>query len=79
MITGHEFWGEIAKVGKNAKGLKVGDRVAVDICLTCGTCYFCRRERRTALRDVHAARHPYGRRLCGIRESALEKLLPAAR
>ena len=43
MITGHEFWGEIAKVGKNAKGLKVGDRVAADICLTCGTCYFCRR------------------------------------
>jgi threonine dehydrogenase-like Zn-dependent dehydrogenase len=44
MITGHEFWGEVAKVGKNSKGLKVGDRVAVDICLTCGTCYFCRRE-----------------------------------
>ena len=43
MITGHEFWGEVAEVGKNAKGLKVGDRVAADICLTCGTCYFCRR------------------------------------
>lgn len=42
MITGHEFWGEVAEVGKNAKGVKVGDRVAVDICLTCGTCYFCR-------------------------------------
>lgn len=42
LITGHEFWGEIAEVGKNAKGLKVGDRVAVDICITCGTCYFCR-------------------------------------
>ena len=42
LITGHEFWGEIADVGKNAKGLKVGDRVAVDICITCGTCYFCR-------------------------------------
>lgn len=43
MITGHEFWGEITKAGKNARNLKVGDRVAVDICLTCGTCYFCRR------------------------------------
>lgn len=42
LITGHEFWGEIAEVGKNAKGLKVGDRVAVDICIICGTCYFCR-------------------------------------
>jgi threonine dehydrogenase-like Zn-dependent dehydrogenase len=43
MITGHEFWGEITKAGKNARNLKVGDRVAVDICLTCGSCYFCRR------------------------------------
>lgn len=43
MITGHEFWGEVEKIGKNAQGLKVGDRVAVDICLTCGHCYFCRR------------------------------------
>lgn len=42
-ITGHEFWGEIEEIGKNARGLKKGDRVAVDICLTCGTCYFCRR------------------------------------
>lgn len=43
MITGHEFWGVIEETGKNAKGLKIGDRVSVDICLTCGTCYFCRR------------------------------------
>lgn len=42
LITGHEFMGEIAEVGKNAQGIKVGDRVACDICLTCGTCYFCR-------------------------------------
>lgn len=43
MITGHEFWGIADKVGKNVKGIHEGDRVAVDICLTCGTCYFCRR------------------------------------
>lgn len=42
LITGHEFMGEIAEVGKNARGIQVGDRVACDICLTCGTCYFCR-------------------------------------
>lgn len=42
LITGHEFIGEIAKTGKNSQGLKAGDRVAVDICLTCGHCYFCR-------------------------------------
>lgn len=42
LITGHEFMGEIAEVGKNAQGIAIGDRVACDICLTCGTCYFCR-------------------------------------
>lgn len=43
MISGHEFWGVIEETGANAKGLKVGDRVSVDICMPCGTCYFCRR------------------------------------
>lgn len=43
LITGHEMFGTIAAVGKRAKGIKVGDRVAVDICLPCGTCYFCRK------------------------------------
>ncbi|MDF2876944.1 MAG: alcohol dehydrogenase [Clostridia bacterium] len=41
--SGHEFWGVVEEVGENAKGLKVGDRVSADICITCGTCYFCRR------------------------------------
>lgn len=43
LTTGHEFWGKIAEIGKNAKGLKIGDRVSADICIACGTCYFCRR------------------------------------
>jgi len=43
LITGHEFWGTVEKAGANAKGLKVGDRVTVDLCISCGTCYFCRR------------------------------------
>jgi threonine dehydrogenase-like Zn-dependent dehydrogenase len=42
-ISGHEFWGIVDQVGKNTKGIKVGDRVSADICMTCGTCYFCRR------------------------------------
>lgn len=42
LISGHEFVGEIAEMGSNSEGLKIGDRVAVDICLTCGHCYFCR-------------------------------------
>lgn len=43
LITGHEFWGVIEEVGRDVNSLRPGDRVAVDICLTCGTCYYCRR------------------------------------
>ena len=42
LTTGHEFFGTIEELGKNSQGLKVGDRVAVDICKPCGTCYHCR-------------------------------------
>ena len=41
MIPGHEFSGVIAKVGKNVKGLKEGDRVTADINMYCGNCYYC--------------------------------------
>lgn len=43
IATGHEFWGVVTEVGANVSKIHVGDRVAVDICLTCGTCYHCRR------------------------------------
>ncbi|MCL4386121.1 MAG: alcohol dehydrogenase catalytic domain-containing protein [Cyanobacteria bacterium] len=43
MVAGHEFSGIIAKVGKNAKGLKEGDRVTADINMSCGVCFYCRR------------------------------------
>jgi threonine dehydrogenase-like Zn-dependent dehydrogenase len=43
LTTGHEFFGYVEEVGKNVTAIKPGDRVAVDICISCGTCYFCRR------------------------------------
>ena len=42
LTTGHEVFGTIEELGKNAEGLSVGDRVTYDICLPCGTCYHCR-------------------------------------
>jgi L-iditol 2-dehydrogenase len=41
MVPGHEFSGTITKVGKNARGLKEGDRVTADINMSCGTCFYC--------------------------------------
>jgi threonine dehydrogenase-like Zn-dependent dehydrogenase len=43
IATGHEFWGIVERAGNNAQGIQAGDRVACDICLTCGTCYHCQR------------------------------------
>ena len=43
MVVGHEYMGEIAEVGKNVKGLKVGDRVSGEGHITCGICPPCRK------------------------------------
>ena len=42
MVIGHEFMGEIAEIGKNVQGLKVGDRVSGEGHITCGHCPNCR-------------------------------------
>jgi threonine 3-dehydrogenase len=42
MVIGHEFTGEIVEVGKNVKGLKVGDRVSGEGHLVCGVCTPCK-------------------------------------
>ena len=43
MIPGHEFSGEIAKVGKNVDRFTPGDRVTADINMSCGHCFYCMR------------------------------------
>lgn len=41
IVQGHEFSGEIARVGKDVKGLYKGDRVTAMPQLVCGKCYPC--------------------------------------
>lgn len=41
LIPGHELAGEVAAVGGEVEGLKVGDRVMVDPTVTCEECHFC--------------------------------------
>lgn len=43
MVVGHEFMGEISKVGRNVKDLKVGDRVCGEGHIVCGQCPPCRK------------------------------------
>jgi len=41
IIVGHEASGEVVDVGKNVKGLKKGDKVAIEPGISCGKCEFC--------------------------------------
>ena len=43
-IMGHEFMGEIVEVGPEVKQRRVGDRVVVAFPISCGECFFCKKE-----------------------------------
>jgi len=42
LIMGHEFSGEIVKLGKGVKDVKIGERVLVETNLYCGECADCK-------------------------------------
>lgn len=52
LIIGHEFVGEIAAIGKDVQGLKVGDRVTGEGHLTCGQCPGCRQGNKHLCKNV---------------------------
>jgi len=43
VVLGHEYAGRVVEVGKSVKGIREGERVAVDPNIACGTCFYCRR------------------------------------
>lgn len=43
LVLGHEFSGDITKLGKNVDTLKVGQKVTVNPMVLCNDCFFCRR------------------------------------
>ena len=43
-VLGHEFMGEVVDVGSENTRLKVGDRVVVPFTISCGNCFFCRKQ-----------------------------------
>jgi len=43
-ILGHEFMGEVVEVGPEVKNLKIGDRVVIPFTISCGSCFFCKRD-----------------------------------
>ncbi len=43
-ILGHEFMGEVVETGKGVKNLKKGDKVVVPFTISCGNCFYCKRD-----------------------------------
>jgi (R,R)-butanediol dehydrogenase/meso-butanediol dehydrogenase/diacetyl reductase len=43
LTLGHEFVGSVAALGEGVTAFRVGDRVAPEVVLFCGKCFFCRR------------------------------------
>jgi threonine 3-dehydrogenase len=52
MHIGHEFMGEVSKLGSAVTGYKVGDRVSAEGHLTCGHCRNCRAGKRHLCRNT---------------------------
>jgi len=43
-ILGHEFMGEVVELGSEVSNLKRGDRVVVPFPISCGRCFYCKRD-----------------------------------
>lgn len=52
MVTGHEFVGYVAEIGRSVKGVAVGDRVTGEGHITCGYCRNCRAGKRHLCRNT---------------------------
>jgi threonine dehydrogenase-like Zn-dependent dehydrogenase len=43
-VLGHENMGMVVEIGSDVKNLKEGDRVVVPFTISCGQCFFCKKE-----------------------------------
>ncbi|MDO8685518.1 MAG: alcohol dehydrogenase catalytic domain-containing protein [Clostridiales bacterium] len=42
IVLGHEYSGKVKDIGRNVKGINIGDRVVMEPAITCGNCVFCK-------------------------------------
>lgn len=59
---GHEGVGVVVEIGENQKGLKVGDRVALEPYVPCNKCYMCEVGRFNNCTDIH---------VCGVHKDGM--------
>lgn len=52
VILGHEFSGHVVAIGERVDFVQVADHVTADINLSCGHCYYCRRQQKLFCPDI---------------------------
>jgi 2-desacetyl-2-hydroxyethyl bacteriochlorophyllide A dehydrogenase len=52
LIPGHEFVGHIVAVGSKVEHVRIDDYVTADINISCGHCYFCRRQQKLFCQQI---------------------------
>lgn len=61
MVVGHEFVGDVVKIGRNVKTVKVGDRVCAEGHVVCGVCTNCRQgKQHLCLNHFNTGVHRHG-------------------
>jgi threonine dehydrogenase-like Zn-dependent dehydrogenase len=60
-VMGHEYCGEVVKVGKNVKDLEVGERVIASDIDFCMECYWCKRQMFAMCPNLFKACTGYGK------------------
>jgi len=53
-VLGHEMAGDIVKIGKNVKKLKIGDKIFVSHHVPCDSCSFCKNDKHTLCKTLHS-------------------------
>ena len=51
-ILGHELASEVLDIGKNDKGIKIGDKVVVMPYISCGICYACKKRKNNCCENL---------------------------
>src|ERR1700733_2087243 len=51
LVLGHEFVGDVAKIGKNVTKVKVGDRAVAEHVIGCGKCLYCEEGKRNLCKN----------------------------
>ncbi len=76
LVLGHETAGTVAELGEGVDSVAVGDRVAINTVLTCGTCFWCLRGQQAVCPNMAVAGFMADGGLAEFMVWPAEKLVP---